>query len=280
MTDTRTLPAPPTQQPPSGRAARPLAITVAVVGGLVGVATIVQGGLAAWPVPPTQQVVLDLTATDLADATSLDLDVGSADVTVAFADVDDATLTIEAPDADRWRLDVAGGTIDVGDPDGWWSWDWALGWGERERTATLVLPASLEGDLDGDLAIGAGSIDVAGSWRDLALHLASGRATVDAAATWASIDVASGSADVDLVVDGDVAFELASGEIVTTLEHTGDLSVSVATGSVVGRLVGGPYAVTTDVAVGDADVAVEQRDDAEQAIVVDLATGSVRLTDG
>lgn len=280
MTDTLTPSTTPVPQSPRGGGARIAAIAIAIAGGVLGLATIAQGAVASWPSSPDQQAIVALDAADLAGATALSLDMGGADVTVAFADVDDATLEVDAPDADRWRLELRGTTIEAHDGQGWgpFDWRWGLGWSGRAQTATLVLPASLAGELDGDLDIGSGSIDATGEWRHLAVELASGRADVAGSATSASIDVASGSATVDLVVDGDVALDLASGELLIDLEHTGDLEVDVASGSVEARLLGGPYDVTSDAAVGEAVVDVPQQSGADQAIAIDVATGSVRVS--
>jgi len=279
MTDT--LAAPPAPAPrPTGGAARSIAVVLAVIGGVVAVGTVAQGVVASWPSPPNQQVALALDAASVADAAALDLDVGGADVTVAFADVDGATLDVDAPDADRWRLEMRGSTIVAHDGHGWGLLSWGgWGWSEGPQTATLVLPASLAGEIDGDLELGSGSLDVVGDWQRLAVDLASGRADVSGTAASAAIDVASGSAELGLVVDGDVALDLSSGEIVMDLEHTGDLEIDVASGTVEARLTGGPYVVTSDTAVGEAIADVPQQAGADQAIAIDVAVGSVRLSE-
>ncbi len=264
---------------PSG-ATRGVAIAIAVVGGVIGAVTLVQGVAAAWPTSPMERVVLELDASELDAATALELDTGGADVDVSFADVDVATLEVDAPDADRWRLEMRGTTIAAHDGRGWGlvDWGWMLG-RDGEQTATLVLPATLEGALDGDVEVGSGWLAVEGEWRRLDVDLASGRADVVATAEEARIDVASGSASLDLVVEGDVRLDLASGDVVMTLEHEGDLEIGVASGTVDATLEGGPYVVTSDAAVGEAIVDVPQRAGAGQAIAIDVASGSVRLSE-
>lgn len=279
MSDTLTHPTASAPRP-SG-STRGVAIAIAVVGGVIGAVTLVQGVAAAWPSSPSEHVVLELDDAVLDAATALEVDAGGATVDVTFADVDAATLEVDAPDADRWRLEVRGSTIRAHDGRGWGllDWSWGLGRGDGEQTATLVLPATLEGALDGDVEIGSGTIAVSGEWRRLELDLASGRADVDATAAEARVDVASGSADLDLVVEGDMRLDLASGEVLMALEHAGDLEIHVASGSVDAQLDGGPYAVTSDAAIGEAIVDVPQRSGAAQAIAIEVASGSVRLSE-
>ncbi|MFC7431079.1 MULTISPECIES: hypothetical protein [unclassified Agrococcus] len=271
----------PTAPAPRSSGPRGAAIAIAIVGGVVGAVALVQGVAAAWPSSPLERVVLELDAGELDAATALDVDMGGADVDVSFADVDVATLEVDAPDADRWRLEVRGTTIHAHDGRGWGLLGWGGGFGfdDDQQVATLVLPDTLEGALDGDVEIGSGSIAVSGDWLRLDVDLASGRADVDATATQASIDVASGSASLDLVVEGDVRVDLASGDVVMTLEHAGDLEIGVASGTVDARLGSGPYDVTSEAAIGEAIVDVPQRPGAAQAIALEIASGSVRLSE-
>ncbi|MEX0151072.1 hypothetical protein [Microbacterium sp. LMI1-1-1.1] len=257
----------------------------------------------------------DDTRVGVAGVTDLDVDVAGARLTVAFADVATAQLTVDGArgrsddrgsgvrgrsddrggpsdrgrrggsadaaredDGDRggWRMERDGDTLEVTSPEGTW-----FSAGPRSA-ATLTLPLDLaEGVLDAEFDIGAGSLDLAGEYRSLTVDVAGGRVDVDGTATSLDLTVTGGQAAVALADVAEARMELAGGRLSTafTGEAPRRTDIELTAGSADVLLPDEAYRVTVDDGMGEVDDRLQAADGAAGAPRVNVSAtfGSVVL---
>lgn len=273
-------PAPPAAGRSSGATA--VMIVTAVVGGIAllgsggAAAAAAAGAIVSSSTPDSVQTV------SMDGITGIDLDVDASSVRVEFGDVDEAELAITNGRGTAWTFERDDDELVVHSPDGVWGW-WFGSWFGDEEVVVLTLPESVQGeDLDADLNLDAGSLDVVGEFGALVIEVSAGALDVDAAATSLDMHMSAGRADV--LVDGADEVDLGVSAGNFTVELTGNppsrTSVDVSAGSVDLTVPDVEYDVTQDVSAGSLDATVEQSSRASRTIDVSLSAGSVTIRPG
>uniref|UniRef100_UPI00135AD078 hypothetical protein n=1 Tax=Microbacterium sp. 18062 TaxID=2681410 RepID=UPI00135AD078 len=213
---------------------------------------------------------------DVDGVTRLDVDASAADLTIAFADVDEATLEI-GEGRSGWRFERDGDTLRVATPN---SGPFGFWFGGNGR-ASLLLPTDLEG-ADASLSLSAGSLRVGGSFADLSVDVSAGDLAVSGDARTLSADVSAGSADLRLADVAEAAFDLSAGGITAELSGRAprDVRIDVSAGSLELVLPPGAYDVHSDVSAGDLDNRLERGDGGSGVVDVQLSAGDVTLLSG
>ncbi|WP_120494671.1 DUF4097 family beta strand repeat-containing protein [Microbacterium phyllosphaerae] len=259
-------------------------ILTAVVGGmaLLGsgatAAVAATGSLVASSTEGTDSVLSE----DASGIQGIDLDVDAGNMRIEFGDVDQAELAVTDSRGPAWTLERDGDSLVVRSPEfefGWWFGSW---FGD-DQSAVLTLPESLrDGELDADLTLDAGSLDVVGDFGDLDITVNAGALDVEGAASSLTIDMSAGRADATL--DGvDMAdLTVAAGDL--NVELTGrapsQTTIDVSAGSLDLTVPDESYSITQDVSAGSLDAKVDQSSDTRRAIDVSLSAGSVTIRPG
>lgn len=258
-------------------------IVTAIVG---GIALLGAGGSAA--VAATGSMMASTQGSDAVlteDASgidTLDLDVDAGNMRIEFGDVDEAELAVTNARGPAWRLEREGDELIVRSPEfrfGWWFGEW---FGD-DQSAVLTLPEELsDAQLDADLTLDAGSLDVVGDFGALDVTVNAGALDVEGAASSLSIDMSAGRADA--MLDGVDAADLSVSAGDLTVELTGrapsETTIDVSAGSVDLTVPDESYSIIQDVSAGSLDAKVDQSSGTRNTIDVTLAAGSVTIRPG
>ncbi|QKJ20682.1 hypothetical protein [Microbacterium hominis] len=271
-------PTPPASGPaptPTGSsgAAKVVSILTIALGGvlLVGAAgSAVLSTVAAASVRTSSQAVA------VGEAAILDADVAAGSLRVEFADVSQAELDVTRPWGwGEWTLETRGDTLVVASPEidfagGWWTG----GAGD----AVLRLPESFAGS-DVDLTLSAGSIEVDGDFREVALGVSAGEARVSGSADALEVEVSAGGAVLDLADVRVADLQVSAGSIEGEL--TGDqpdaLVLDVSAGSLRLTVPDGRYDVDAEVSAGDFDSRLDESPGAQSTVEASLSAGEIVL---
>ena len=285
MTSTLTPPVPPhpdapTPPPAQRGSSKVVAILAIVLGGVLILGTVLSASLSAVAAAGVRNETL---TADVRGVTSLDVDVAAAEMTVAFADVDEASLDVTAGGgAGDWELRRDGDELVVTSDRSWWR-GWRLfGWFGDDARATLTLPETLEGpDLEATLHVGSGSLAADGAFGDLELDISAGDLRVDGSAARVDLGVDAGRARIDLADVREAEIDLSAGSVEGRLAGTApaSLDVQVDAGSLDLRVPEGQYAVASDVSAGSFRHELDTSPTAANRITVSVAAGSVRLAE-
>ena len=265
---------PPPPAPPR-TSARVIAILAIVTGGALILGAVVSGLASAFWAAGGR----DGAGSRVADATgiqTLSVDVSAGDLTVVYADVDEATLEVDGDRRD-WRLERRGDELRVENGSPWWV-GWRVDW-ESDR-ATLTLPEAYETtQLDGRLEVSAGSVTAGGTYGDLEIHVGAGEANVTGTASTLRVDVSAGRADVAVEGVDEGSLTIGAGEIFATLDGAAprDLTIDVSAGTLVATLPDQSYDVTSDVSAGSLDNELSTSSSSPRTIDVQVAAGSATL---
>ncbi|MDJ1114647.1 DUF4097 family beta strand repeat-containing protein [Microbacterium dauci] len=264
----------PPVAPPPRSSSRAVAIIAIVVGSAVVLGAVLSSVASAlW-------FAGDRPGARTADATGIEMlsvDVSAGDLTIVYADVEEARL-----DADRgdrgWRLSRSGGELRVENGTPWWA-GWR-GFDIDADRATLTLPERYATTpLDAHFEVSAGSLSADGEYSDLQVHVGAGDATVTGSATYLTVDVSAGRADVDLadVQEGDL--QIGAGDIFADFsgDAPSDLRIDVSAGSLDATLPDGTYDVTSEVSAGGFDNELRTASGAASTIDVQVSAGGVTL---
>lgn len=278
---TLTPPVPPTQAPEPGNAGGPgrsVATVITVVGAVVLIGMLVAGMFGAVRAIASPAGTEQSFRADATGATALVLDVSTADVEVRFADVSEARLEVQPRGSDgaTWNLRREGDEIKVVQNDGF---NWSFGWDFGTEHVTLQLPRGLEGKLDATVDVSAGSVSLAGDYRDVRLGLSAGDVSYDGDADTMRVEISAGSADITAHDVRTVQLEVSAGSI--DAEFTGrqpDLTkVDATAGDVSVSLPHGQYAVQQDVTAGDLSIQVPTDPSASARIEASVTAGDVTI---
>ncbi|MEV7610252.1 DUF4097 family beta strand repeat-containing protein [Microbacterium sp. NPDC089320] len=288
--ETAPAPAPtasPAQAAPAdaGRSSGSTAIMIvtAVVG---GIALLGAGGSAA--VAATGSMIAPTEGSDAVlsqDATgieAIDLDVDAGNMRIEFGDVDEAELTVTNLRGPAWTLDREGDELVVRSPESRFGW-WFGSWFGDDQSAVLTLPDELrDAELDADLTLDAGSLDVIGDFGALDITVNAGALDVEGTASGLSIDMSAGRADA--LLDGVDAADLSVSAGDLNVELTGrapsQTTIDVSAGSVDLTVPDESYSITQDVSAGSLDAKVDQSSGTRNSIDVTLSAGSVTIRPG
>ncbi|GAA5145219.1 hypothetical protein GCM10025768_02160 [Microbacterium pseudoresistens] len=261
-----------------GGAGTVITIVAAVVGGfaLIGAT----GGAA---VAATGQFVDDSAshgiALDAAHVTDLELRSGGAEVTVRFADVDDAQLVVDGHSRGDWTMARDGDTLRVASPRGVFSWLGQGWWFGDETRVTLTLPDELSGVLDADFRIDAGQLTVHGAFDELDLRLSAGSMRVEAEASSVEAEVNAGAADLTLdgVKDADLTMSAGTMTALFTGAQPDELDAEVSAGSMRITVPRGEYALQRDVSAGRFDSEVDTNGSSPHRITAKVSAGGLTI---
>jgi len=283
MTTLTPPPVAPVEPSPQGESTRlgtrALSITIAVLGG----GALLLGGVftafstvrhATSPAPVSQSL------TGVAGVDGVDVDVTAGDLRIEFGGAEEATLVSSG--VTGWTLSHDGDRIVVASPDDPFSvgLDWL--WQDRDRSATLTLPASLAGvDLDIDLS--AGRVLADGEFGEAAFEMSAGSVELEGSATSLDADVSAGHAIVELEGVREAGITLSAGHLQGTLsgEAPSSVTVDVSAGSVDLTLPDQPYAIREDSGAGELDTNnLEVTSGARNQVDVRVSAGKVDLRAG
>jgi hypothetical protein len=256
-------------------------IVTAVVGGIAllgagGTAAVAATGtLLSSSRPDSVQTV------DVDGVTAIDLDADASMVRIDFGDVDAAELSV-TNGRGAWTFEREADELVVRSPRpafGWWFGNW---FGDDER-AVLTLPEELSGsDLDANLTLDAGALDVSGEFGSLEVQINAGSLDVSGAASAFDVQMNAGRADVLLDGVDRADLGIAAGDL--TVELTGDApettTIDVSAGSLNLTLPDVEYRISQDVNAGSFDARVDESPSARRTIDVSVSAGSVDVSPG
>lgn len=196
------------RDPRRSAAARPIMIATAVLGGLALVGTGATAAFSAVGEARAASLGTSTLTADTAGVTGVDLEIGGADVTLAFGDVDEATIEADGRDSDRWKLQRDGDRLVVESPRAFF--DFCLGWCDEARSAVVTLPSDLEG-VDLGISLGAGHVDADGEFGDLGVEVGAGEVVLAGAARSLDIEVSAGDFDAELSGVRTAGFDVSAG---------------------------------------------------------------------
>jgi hypothetical protein len=286
MTTTITPPpagtdAPPPGQRPTSGAARVIAILIAVFGAFV-----IIGAIISALVTTIVSASVDTTTrtADVADVTSLDVDMAAGTLRIEFADVSEAELEVTGTaGAERWTFRTEEGELVVASPQGWFNGGWPFGgWPFGERAAddaTLVLPESLKGT-DARLSLAAGELIVdEGDFGEVDLDMGAGRTVFSASVDSITADVSAGGAELELEGAREASFSVSAGALQATLsgQQPRTLEIDVSAGSAEVTVPEGDYNIVSDVTAGEFDNRVGSTPDADSTVNVQVSAGKAVL---
>jgi hypothetical protein len=255
-----------------------LTVVLAVCGGVVLLGT--GAGAAFAGVQQVSSQEGGTTRQDVQGVTSLDLEVGAADMTIEFREgVTEARLEIEQGSEQDWSLRRDDDELQVRGPGSGFDWfrpDWLRG----EQQATLVLPESLLG-IDADLTLQAGSLSVDGEFGELDLDINAGALTVQGAARELDVQVNAGRADIDLRDVRTAAYTVNAGRVTAELQSVPDeVSIDLTAGRLDLTVPDGSYALRHQATAGTLESDLVQDPSSTHRIQADVSAGTVTLSPG
>ena len=276
----------PSSPPPpvGGRSSGTTAVLVvtAVIGGIALLGT---GGTAAAAAAGN---LLSTSAPDSVQTVNaegiekIDLNADASRVRVEFGDVEEAELSITNGRGTAWTFERDGDELVVQSPRGTFGW-WFGNWFGDEETVVLKLPQSLSGsDLEADLTLNAGSLDVAGDFGLLDVGINAGSLDIEGSARTLDMQMNAGSADVLLDGVDEVDLGVAAGDLRVELTGTPPTTtaIDVSAGSLDLTLPDVEYTITQSISAGSLDAKVDQASSARRSIDVSLSAGSVTIRPG
>lgn len=272
---------PPSPAPPGDRSSGATAVLIvtAVVGGIAllgtggAAAAAAAGNIMSSSRPDSVQTM------GVEGVEGLDIDADASSMRVEFGDVDEAELAITNGRGTAWTFERDGDELVVRSPQGVFGW-WFGNWFGDEEIAVLTLPEKLRGaELDADMTLDAGSLDVVGDFGALDITVNAGALDLEGAARELDVQMSAGSADVllDSVATADLG--VSAGKL--TVELTGtpptQTAISVSAGSLDLTVPDVAYAITQDTSAGTLNTAVDEDSDARRTIDVSLSAGSATI---
>lgn len=257
---------------------RALSITIAVL----GAGALVLGGLATAFGTVRQATSPDPVAQSVSGVSGvhgIDVDVSAGDLRIEFSG---SEITLVSTGESGWTLERDGDRIEVSSPDDPFDlgFDWL--WNDADRSATLTLPAALEGaDLDIDLS--AGRVIAEGEFGATTFEMSAGAIELEGSAETLDGSVSAGHAIVELADVREIDIDLSAGHLQGQLsgEAPERVGIGVSAGSLDLRLPDVPYAVRDDSGAGELHLNNLQEDSgASRQIDVRVAAGEVDLRAG
>lgn len=281
-----------TQQPPTGpvtgkRGIGTVGIVTAVVGGVVllGVGASAAFGMAISSQRAVASQIEGGGTVDTAGVTGLDLNIGVAELTLAFGDVQDATLVARGGSADRWELGRDGDEITVRAPkvdsSGFCFFGVCPSTRGQHVSATLTLPNELaDREIDANIRVGVGEVRAAGNFGDLALQVDAGDATVTGSAQSVSATIGVGSIEGELDSVRTLKADVALGELEMSLTGNAptDVALTVSAGSIDLEVPDGVYDVTSRGGAGSIENRLRTMPGAPNRISAQVDLGDITLT--
>jgi len=247
-----------------------------VLGGVLIAGTVLSAAFSAVRLASARTETL---TAGVSGVTGLDVNISGADLTIAYADIDEATLTVHGGGGtDGWRLARDGDELDVTTDRDWWGGGWRLfGTGDE---ATLTLPERFaDSRVDASLNLDAGSITADAAFGELDLDLSAGSIDVTGSAANLDVTVAAGRARLDLADVSTASIDLSAGSVDGRLTGSApaDLTAEISAGRLDLRVPAGDYAVTSDVSAGSFDHTLSVDPASTHRVWVSVSAGSATL---
>lgn len=276
---------PAASPPASGRERSPGATAILVLTAVFGgIALLATGGTAAAAATASMFVTSGTDSTRTVNADGVEriaVEADASNMVVLFDDVDEAELSIINGRGADWTFEREGDELLVRSPSGafagWLSW-WPGGWSMEDEFAELTLPNSLAGaELDADLTLNAGSLDVRGDFGVLDLRVSAGTLNVEGSATDVDVEMSAGRADVALADVSTADLGLSAGNLVAQFTGTppNQTAVDVSAGKVELTLPDVEYEVSQEVSAGTLNAEIDESSRARRTIDVTLSAGTV-----
>src|SRR5690606_19631356 len=259
-----------------GSGAKAIAIITAVVG---GIALLGSGATAAFAAASDLSTGSGTHSVAVDGIESLDLNVGASDVTVEFGDVEEAVLETTDTRGGSWTLRRSDDELILHSPDRRFGW-WFGGWFDRDERVVLTLPESLRtAELDADIVLPAGSVDIEGEFGDLDVEVGAGALFLAGSAVSLDADLSAGRAEIDLDGVQEAGFTVAAGRMVAELTGSApdEVLIDVSAGSLDLTLPDEAYNVVQDVSAGYLDNGLETSSRSSNVIDVQVSAGSASL---
>lgn len=262
-----------------GSGAKAIAIVTACVGGVALLATGVTAAVtASWSFTSDSSSEDHRIVADVDGMTEFRMEVGAADVTVLFGDVEQAELAVTNGRSD-WMMERNGDELVVNSPSDnfrFWSFD---DWDSEEKVV-ITLPQHLEDEaLSADLFIGAGSLDVNGDFGAVSFEVGAGALEIDGAVTDLEADISAGRATLNLTDVRTADLTISAGRL--TADFTGEapdeVVFDVSAGSLTLTLPDEEYDVRQDVSAGSLDNELKTNQNAPRFIDGEVSAGSATL---
>ncbi|MGW8482684.1 hypothetical protein ACWGJP_06055 [Microbacterium sp. NPDC055903] len=264
--------------PAQGSPARgPIGVVLAVIG---GIALVISGTTAAFAAGGELMQRDSQTSLDVDGIRGLDLEVGASDVTVVFADVAEAELTVEGGRGNDWTMRREEDDLVVHSPDRFFGW-WFDGWFGNDERVVLTLPESLQG-IDADLDLSAGSLDVTGEFGELDAVVGAGALFVSGSAESLDAQIDAGRAEIMLADVAEADLTVSAGRLTAELTGTTprEIVFDVSAGSLELVVPDDVYNVIEEVSAGSLRNDLETSSSASNSIRASVSAGSATLEPG
>lgn len=257
----------------------PLIITIAAVGGLVLLGAGVSEALrtthmvTAYPSALSGPADTNDNFIDTSDITSVSLDIGAAEVTLQFENVDEMTMVTEGLDRSAWVMDRSGGELTVASPQGR---NVSLIRPGAPNSATITLPERMRG-VDLDIELAAGTVTAAGEFGELDVDVSAGEVVVSGAAKQLDVDISAGSVIANLNDVRKASFDVAAGDGKVVLGGSAPetLTADVSVGSLTIELPDTTYRITKSVELGSLESSLREDKAAASQIEATVELGSL-----
>lgn len=248
--------------------ARTITLIVAIMGAIALIATIGSGISRSFslPGPLTAQPLQPLNTDGISE---IHIEAAASDFTVEFGSVEEAELVVTGEHDIGWEMSRDGGTLQVTQEGNWgsffgWNYDWNLD-DDPWSQVVLTLPESLQDSaLELYVSMAGGSFSTTGSF-----------AIVD-------VELAGGTADLDLTDVQEASIDLAAGSLTASLDGIPprNIDVDVAAGTVNLKVPDVAYALELEVGAGSFSNGLKTHplQASRHLIDIDLAAGSLNLT--
>lgn len=277
--------APPPAPPASGDAPQPtgprtssrvVSILVAVVGGVVVLGTLASVALSTVALANRRQ---DAAAVAITGVDALDIDVSAGSLTVGYADVPEARLTVDrGAGSSPWTFENRDGTLTVASPDHLPAFGWPFG---GSGTARLTLPASLRHSaLDARVQVDGGTVRLTGGrFDDLQASTDAGSLRISGVARTVTGTSSAGDAQLVLRDVESARIDVSAGRTVATLEGAAPHAVeaTVSAGMLQLAMPAGAYDVTSDVSAGAFHNALGSTPGAANTVHAEVSAGALNL---
>lgn len=256
-----------------------VAILVALIGAVVIIGMVVQAVAVGANAGSGRHSASYTAAVDGVER--LDIKVEAGELTLTFADVDEASLDVEASgrrsNAD-WVLETDGDRLIVREDNDWWLF-WPDFGSSSHTTATLVLPDELEGTVSADLQVSAGGMVVTGDLTDVSIDVSAGSLTFDGASTSISSEVSAGEANVTTHGAERIDVQVSAGRFTGTFTGPQPEStiVDVSAGDAILNLPDGAYAESGEVSAGDRTIEVRTDPASPHTLEVHVSAGDATV---
>jgi|GEM_PF-881884 len=276
-------PSPPaTRATPSRGALAAITIAAAIIG---GGALVTVGGTSALAaigqVAAGDGAVGTTTTVDTAGVTVLKVEVGRGSAAIRFADVTAATMRATGTRNSDWSMHREGDVLRVDRPTAPFGW-WIGGWFGQDPQMTLTLPREVEGELNADLQLDAGSLSTEGRFGTLAATVNAGSLSVDGGAPSVTTRVRAGSATLRLDDVTTADLDMSAGDLNATITgaQPDAIRLNVSAGSMDVAVPSGRYALSKDVSAGNLETSIQTDLSSSHHIQASLSAGGITLREG